>query len=50
MYLAPGCWGPAMVNIGPLEHLAQGVLEFTAVDPVGGDLRVLARPPGRAEF
>ena len=25
-------------------------LEFTAVDPVGADLRVLARPPGRAEF
>jgi diaminohydroxyphosphoribosylaminopyrimidine deaminase/5-amino-6-(5-phosphoribosylamino)uracil reductase len=53
VYLAPRLLGPGqgMVNIGPLEHLAQGVaLEFTAVDPVGADLRLLARPSGRAGF
>jgi len=53
VYLAPRLLGPGqgMVNIGPLDQLAQGVaLEFTAVDPVGSDLRLLARPPGRAAF
>jgi diaminohydroxyphosphoribosylaminopyrimidine deaminase/5-amino-6-(5-phosphoribosylamino)uracil reductase len=53
VYLAPRLLGPGqgMVNIGPLDQLAQGVaLEFTAVDLVGSDLRLLARPPGRAAF
>ena len=53
VYVAPMLLGPGqgMVNIGPLQALAEGVaLEFGSVDRVGADLRVLARPPGRADF
>jgi diaminohydroxyphosphoribosylaminopyrimidine deaminase/5-amino-6-(5-phosphoribosylamino)uracil reductase len=53
VYLAPRLLGPGqgMVNIGPLSELAQGVaLEFTDVERVGADLRLLARVPGRAAF
>ncbi|HEY0824353.1 MAG TPA: RibD family protein, partial [Ramlibacter sp.] len=53
VYLAPSLLGPGqgMVNIGPLSALDQAVaLEFTGVERVGADLRVLARPPGRADF
>ena len=53
MYLAPKLLGAGqgMVNIGPLASLAEGVaLEFTSGDPVGPDLRVGARSPGRGEF
>jgi diaminohydroxyphosphoribosylaminopyrimidine deaminase/5-amino-6-(5-phosphoribosylamino)uracil reductase len=53
VYLAPTLLGPGqgMVNIGPLQDLAQGVaLEYTAVDRVGPDLRIVARVPGRADF
>ena len=53
VYLAPRLLGAGqgMVNIGPLQDLAEGVaLEFGSVERVGTDLRVLARPPGRADF
>jgi diaminohydroxyphosphoribosylaminopyrimidine deaminase/5-amino-6-(5-phosphoribosylamino)uracil reductase len=40
-----------MVNIGPLQELAGAVpLEFTSVERVGPDLRLVARIPGRADF
>ena len=53
VYLAPKLLGPGqgMVNIGPLASLADAVaLEFAGVEPVGPDLRLLARIPGRADF
>jgi diaminohydroxyphosphoribosylaminopyrimidine deaminase/5-amino-6-(5-phosphoribosylamino)uracil reductase len=53
VYLAPRLLGPGqgMVNIGPLSELGEAVpLEFASVAPVGPDLRVIARPPGRANF
>jgi diaminohydroxyphosphoribosylaminopyrimidine deaminase/5-amino-6-(5-phosphoribosylamino)uracil reductase len=54
VYLAPkllGAGGQGMVNFGPLEELAGAVpLEFTSVERVGPDLRVVARIPGRADF
>lgn len=53
VYLAPKLLGAGqgMVNIGPLASLAEGVaLEFTSVDAVGPDLRIVARIPGRADF
>ncbi len=53
LYLAPKLLGPGMglANIGPLTELAQGVeLEFIEATPVGRDLRVRARVPGRADF
>ena len=53
VYLAPRLLGAGqgMVNIGPLASLAEGVpLEFTSVEPVGPDLRIVARIPGRADF
>jgi diaminohydroxyphosphoribosylaminopyrimidine deaminase/5-amino-6-(5-phosphoribosylamino)uracil reductase len=53
VYLAPTLLGAGqgMVNIGPLQELAEGVaLEFAGLERVGPDLRVLARVPGRADF
>jgi diaminohydroxyphosphoribosylaminopyrimidine deaminase/5-amino-6-(5-phosphoribosylamino)uracil reductase len=53
VYLAPKLIGPGqgMVNIGPLGTLAEApALEFTQVEMVGPDLRVLARIPGRDRF
>jgi diaminohydroxyphosphoribosylaminopyrimidine deaminase/5-amino-6-(5-phosphoribosylamino)uracil reductase len=53
VYLAPKLIGPGqgMVNIGPLATLAEApALEFTQVERVGPDLRVLARIPGRDRF
>jgi diaminohydroxyphosphoribosylaminopyrimidine deaminase / 5-amino-6-(5-phosphoribosylamino)uracil reductase len=53
VYVAPKLLGSGrgMVNIGPLEQLADGVaLEFASVERVGADLRVLARMPGRDAF
>ena len=53
VYLAPKLLGAGqgMVNIGPLASLAEGVaLGFTSVEPVGPDLRIVARLPGRADF
>jgi diaminohydroxyphosphoribosylaminopyrimidine deaminase/5-amino-6-(5-phosphoribosylamino)uracil reductase len=53
LYLAPSLLGPGadMAQWGPLTDLAQRVpLAFHDVVPVGGDLRVLARVPGRDQF
>ena len=53
IYLAPLLLGTGreMARFGPLASLDDGVaLEFVAVDRVGADLRVVARPQGRAEF
>lgn len=53
VYLAPKLLGAGrgMANIGPLSSLAEGqTLEFTDVQRVGPDLRVLARPAGRGDF
>ena len=53
VYLAPKLLGAGlgMANIGPLQSLAEAqALEFTDVQRVGPDLRVLARPPGRGDF
>ena len=53
VYLAPKLLGPGlgMANIGPLSELAQAkALEFTSIERVGPDLRVLARVLGRGDF
>ena len=53
VYLAPKLLGPGlgMANLGPLQSLADAqALEFTSVDRVGPDLRVLLRVPGRDQF
>lgn len=53
VYLAPKLVGAGqgMVNIGPLAKLDEATaLEFTDVQRVGPDLRVVARLPGRADF
>ena len=53
VYLAPKLLGPGLglANLGPLDTLADAQpLEFTSVERVGPDLRVLARVPGRDRF
>jgi diaminohydroxyphosphoribosylaminopyrimidine deaminase / 5-amino-6-(5-phosphoribosylamino)uracil reductase len=53
LYLAPKLLGSGagVAAIGPLTSLDQGIaLEFTDLTPVGVDLRLRARPPGRAAF
>jgi len=53
VYLAPKLLGLGreMAAFGPLQSLAEALeLEFTQVERVGADLRILARPPGRADF
>jgi diaminohydroxyphosphoribosylaminopyrimidine deaminase/5-amino-6-(5-phosphoribosylamino)uracil reductase len=53
VYLAPKLLGIGreMAAFGPLQSLAEALqFEFTQVDRVGADLRILARPPGRAHF
>jgi diaminohydroxyphosphoribosylaminopyrimidine deaminase / 5-amino-6-(5-phosphoribosylamino)uracil reductase len=53
LYLAPKLLGPGagLANIGPFTELAQGVqLEFVEATLVGPDLRMRARPLGRATF
>ena len=53
VYFAPMLIGQGldMAQFGPLAALSEAVsLEFHAVDRVGRDLRVIARPPGRADF
>jgi diaminohydroxyphosphoribosylaminopyrimidine deaminase/5-amino-6-(5-phosphoribosylamino)uracil reductase len=53
VYLAPKLLGIGreMAAFGPLSTLAEALeFEFTQVDRIGADLRVLARPPGRAHF
>ena len=53
VYLAPTLLGPGLVmaSVGPLETLAQGLaLDFTSVDRVGPDVRLVARVRGRDAF
>jgi diaminohydroxyphosphoribosylaminopyrimidine deaminase/5-amino-6-(5-phosphoribosylamino)uracil reductase len=54
LYLAPqmlGVGGSGLANWGPLQSLDQRLpLQFTAVEPVGDDLRILARVQGRDHF
>ena len=53
VYLAPKLLGPGLglANLGPLDTLdGAQALEFTSVEQVGPDLRVLARVPGREFF
>ena len=53
VYLAPKLLGIGreMAAFGPLSTLADALdFEFTQVDRIGADLRILARPPGRAHF
>ena len=53
VYLAPKLLGPGLglANLGPLDTLdGARPLEFTSVERVGPDLRVLARVPGRGQF
>ena len=52
VYLAPRMLGPGrgMAALGPLDRLADGLsLEFIECSPVGPDLRIRARLPGRAQ-
>lgn len=53
LYLAPTLLGQGreMAKFGPLTALTEGVaLTFHDIERVGGDLRIVARPPGRADF
>jgi diaminohydroxyphosphoribosylaminopyrimidine deaminase/5-amino-6-(5-phosphoribosylamino)uracil reductase len=53
VYLAPRLLGIGreMAAFGPLTSLAESLaFEFTDVARIGTDLRLLARPPGRADF
>ena len=53
VYLAPRLLGLGreMAAFGPLQTLAEALqFEFTQVARIGADLRILARPPGRADF
>lgn len=53
LYLAPKLIGEGMgaAHFGPLSSLDDALaLEFTSVEQVGPDLRVLARVPGRDQF
>jgi diaminohydroxyphosphoribosylaminopyrimidine deaminase/5-amino-6-(5-phosphoribosylamino)uracil reductase len=53
VYLAPKMLGPGrgMAAFGPLTTLADALeLEFVECTPIGADLRIRARPPGRAGF
>jgi diaminohydroxyphosphoribosylaminopyrimidine deaminase/5-amino-6-(5-phosphoribosylamino)uracil reductase len=53
IYLAPVWIGPgrSMAALGPLACLAEARrFEFMAAELIGGDLRLRARPPGRADF
>ena len=54
LYLAPqllGAGGSGLANWGPLQSLDQRLpLRFTGVEPVGDDLRILARVQGRDHF
>jgi diaminohydroxyphosphoribosylaminopyrimidine deaminase / 5-amino-6-(5-phosphoribosylamino)uracil reductase len=53
VYLAPKLIGQGrgMADVGPLTALADSMaLEFLSVDPVGADLRILARRVGRDRF
>ena len=53
VYLAPK-WlgtGAGMSNFGPLAQLSDGVaLQFRSMEPVGADVRLIARVAGRDVF
>jgi diaminohydroxyphosphoribosylaminopyrimidine deaminase / 5-amino-6-(5-phosphoribosylamino)uracil reductase len=52
LYLAPRLLGPGagLAHLGPFQALTEGIpLAFMDVTPVGADLRVRARLPGRAD-
>lgn len=43
--------GLSLARLGPLTQIAQGVpLKFMGTEPIGADLRVLARVAGRSDF
>jgi diaminohydroxyphosphoribosylaminopyrimidine deaminase/5-amino-6-(5-phosphoribosylamino)uracil reductase len=53
IYLAPSLLGQGrdMAAFGPLQQLADGLaFEFTQVDRIGADLRILARPASGTTF
>ncbi|MBA3623833.1 MAG: dihydrofolate reductase family protein, partial [Methylibium sp.] len=53
IYLAPKLLGAGreMARFGPLASLHDAVaLDFHSVERVGDDLRIIARPTGRADF
>ena len=53
LYLAPRLLGPGqgLAGFGPLKSLSDGVqMTFQSVEPIGDDLRVLARVVGRDAF
>lgn len=54
LYLAPkllGTAGMGIANFGPLDELSQALaLQWQGVQPIGPDLRVIARVQGRADF
>ncbi|MHB8949289.1 MAG: bifunctional diaminohydroxyphosphoribosylaminopyrimidine deaminase/5-amino-6-(5-phosphoribosylamino)uracil reductase RibD [Rhodoferax sp.] len=53
VYLAPLLigLGSGMAHFGPITQLSDAVkLRFHRIEPVGPDLRILARPPGRDAF
>jgi diaminohydroxyphosphoribosylaminopyrimidine deaminase/5-amino-6-(5-phosphoribosylamino)uracil reductase len=54
LYVAPqmlGAGGSGLANWGPLQSLDQRLpLRFASVEPVGDDLRILARVQGRDHF
>lgn len=54
LYLAPkllGAGAMGMANFGPLQALTEAIpLQWHDVQPVGDDLRVLARIAGRDQF
>ena len=53
VYLAPTLLGPGlgMANVGPFDALAQGLsMDFTSVEHVGPDIRIVARVRGRDIF
>ena len=53
VYLAPMLigLGSGMANFGPITQLKDAVnLRFHSIEPVGDDLRILARPLGRETF
>ena len=53
VYLAPTLLGPGlgMATVEPLDNLAQGLaMDFTSVERVGPDIRIVARVRGRDVF
>jgi diaminohydroxyphosphoribosylaminopyrimidine deaminase / 5-amino-6-(5-phosphoribosylamino)uracil reductase len=53
IYLAPKLFGTGrgMADFAPLKQLSDAMaLEFVSIDKVGEDVRLVARPVGRADF